>query len=82
MIFNAKKHVDSVRSYISAIPTDFPGFKKASTINFLMGVETLSKMKDNPDIFYSDSPVKIDKPKAKDIISNPTQMFEKMEIRN
>jgi farnesyl-diphosphate farnesyltransferase len=81
MISNSKKHINSVKRYIHAIPEDYPGFKKASIINFLMGVMTLAKIKNNPDVFYSNIPVKIDKSIAKAIISEPIKCFENMAIK-
>lgn len=81
MISNSKKHINSVKDYIYAIPEDYPGFRNASIINFLMGVETITKIKDNPDIFYSDTPVKIDKSVAKTIISKPVEYFENMTVK-
>ena len=76
MITNSTNHIKHVRKYISAIPEDFPGFRNSSIVNYLMGIETLAKLKDNSDVFYSDMPVKIDKLTAKDIISNPVECFE------
>jgi len=81
MISNSKKHIGSVKNYISAIPEDYPGFRNFSIVNFLMGVETIAKIKDNSDVFYSDTPVKIDKPTAKAIISKPMERFENMSMK-
>jgi len=80
MISNIRKHVTSVKRYIYAVPEDFPGYKRFCVINFLMAVETLAKIKDNPDVFYSDSPVKIEKSVAQAIISNPLESFENMKV--
>lgn len=81
MITNVKKHIAEVKTEIYAIPDDYPGFRNASIINFLMGIETLAKIKDNPDVFYSDAPVKIDKSVAKTIISKPIEWFENMTVK-
>src|SRR4030066_1164613 len=61
MLDSAHKHVEPINKYISAIPPDFPGFKKAFSINFQMGIETLKKVKANPALFYGESPLKIEK---------------------
>ncbi len=61
MLTSAHKHIKPIQKYISAIPQDFPGFKKAFSINFQMGLETLKKVKANPALFYGDAPVKIEK---------------------
>jgi len=61
MLESAHKHIEPIKKYISAIPQDFPGFKKAFSINFQMGVETLKKVKANPALFYGNTPVKIEK---------------------
>lgn len=77
MIANAEKHIVSIKRYISAVPTDFPGFRDAALINFLMGVETLTKLRGNPDVFYSDAPVKIDRQVAGQIQTDPLGYFER-----
>ncbi len=69
MLCNAYKHIEPIQKYISAIPPDFPGFKKAFTINFQMGVETLKKLKGNPAVFYAQAPVKIEKKVKQEILS-------------
>lgn len=78
MIGNARSHIPPVQKYISSLPEDLPGFKNFSIINMLLGVETLKKMENNPDVFYSDSPVKIDKVVSKEIISNPLESFHSL----
>lgn len=69
MLDNAYKHIRPIQQYISAIPPDFPGFKKAFSINFQMGVETLKKLKGNPAVFYAAAPVKIEKKVKQEILS-------------
>lgn len=69
MLDSAHKHVEPINKYISAIPQDFPGFKKAFSINFHMGIETLKKVKANPALFYGDAPVKIEKKVKEKILS-------------
>ncbi len=71
MLENAKKHISPTMEYINAIPEEYNGYRRASSMNFLMGVETLNKVKNNPDVFYSDKPVKIDKEIKEKILSNP-----------
>jgi len=71
MLENAKKHISPTMEYINAIPEEYNGYRRASSMNFLMGVETLNKVKNNPDVFYSDKPVKIDKETKEKILSNP-----------
>lgn len=69
MLASAHKHVEPINKYISAIPPNFPGFKKAFSINFQMGVETLKKVKANPALFYGDAPLKIEKKVKEKILS-------------
>ena len=69
MLDSAHKHVEPINKYISAIPADFSGFKKAFSINFHMGVETLKKVKANPALFYGNAPVKIEKKVKEKILS-------------
>lgn len=80
MLANVKKHVDPVKRYLSAIPEDYPGFKKASAINFLMGVETLIKIKNNSDVFYSEYPVKIDRSVKDVILADPIERLENVKF--
>lgn len=72
MLDSAHKHVEPINKYISAIPADFPGFKKAFSINFQMGIETLKKVKANPALFYGEVPVKIEKKVKEKILSQYT----------
>ena len=76
MISDATKHIGHVRNYINAVPEDYPGYKRFCMVNFLMAVETINKMKNNPDVFYSDSPIKIEKSVKDRIIENPSECFE------
>ena len=78
MIGNVKRHIKSTRNYIDAIPEDYPGFRKMSAINFTMGFETLVKLNGNPDVFYSESPVKIDREVRDSILSDPILYMENM----
>lgn len=76
MIYNSTKHINHVMNYINAVPDDYPGYKRFCMVNFLMAVETINRMKNNPDVFYSDSPIKIEKSVKDKIVSNPLECFE------
>ncbi len=69
MLDSAHKHLEPINKYISALPPDFPGFKKAFSINFQMGIETLKKVKANPNLFYGEAPLKIEKKVKEKILS-------------
>jgi len=69
MLASAHKHVEPINKYISAIPPDFPGFKRAFSINFQMGIETLKKVKANPALFYGEAPLKIERKVKEKILS-------------
>lgn len=78
MITHATKHIEPTKQYVQAVPEDFHGFKKFSAIHSQMGIETLTKMKNNPDIFYSEKPVKIDKSVKQAILADPIGRLQRM----
>ena len=79
MIEKASYHIKPSIDYIEAVPFDYEGYRKAFAINLQMGIETLRKLKDNPDVFYSNKPVKIDKLTKYRILTNPINGLKKFK---
>ena len=79
MINNTKTHIQPTIEYIYAVPYEFKGYQKAATINFLMGFETLNKLKNNYEVFSSDIPVKIDTKIKEKIIIAPIEYLSSIQ---
>jgi farnesyl-diphosphate farnesyltransferase len=76
MISSARGNVNASRDYINAVPEDYPGYKRFTAINFLMGTATIDRIEGNTDIFYNETPVKIDKSVRNEIIRDPIGMLK------
>ena len=79
MVENAEKHIEPVKAYLRAIPKDYKGYRKGAAINFYMGVETLKAVKNNEDVFYSDTPVKITHATRDHILADPLAILREEE---
>lgn len=80
MIRDANRHVGSVVNYINSVPSDFNGFKSSSSINFLLGLETVKKLVENDNVFYGESPVKVDRKVRERIMKDPLKMVESVSF--
>ena len=78
MLANAERHILPAYSYVAAIPETFPGYRKFSAINFQMAAETLVKIRNNPNVFYSQQPVKIDRSTRNEILADPVGRLERV----
>lgn len=74
MVQKTQHHAPAVREYIRAIPADYPGFRNSSIINFLLGEETLARVRGNPDVFYGE-PVKVERACVDRILADPWAQF-------
>ncbi|MCD6414504.1 MAG: squalene/phytoene synthase family protein [Candidatus Diapherotrites archaeon] len=81
MIKETDRHVQPSLDYIAAVPSDYEGYRKAFAINLQMGIETLNKLRNNPNVFYSDKPVKISKITKYQILMSPVKRLEKISIQ-
>lgn len=76
MLANASQHIQPVKDYLLAIPDQYKGFRRGAAVNFQMGVATLERLQDNPEVFYCDQPVKIDHATRDAILAEPLQGIE------
>ncbi len=76
MVSDAVRHVRHVKRYLEAIPSDYPGYRKASAINFLLGAETLERVRNNPEVFFGPNPVKVSPETRERILADPIGCLE------
>ncbi len=77
MIVDIKEHIPAVVKYYQNLPDTLPGYRKFYCVNKALGLATIEKMENNPDIFYGRK-VKVGKLKFLRIINSPEKHFEKM----
>ncbi len=69
MVESAWRHAGGAERYIQQIPDSVRGYKKFCIVNFEMAKKTLELLRDNPDVLYSDKPVKITRKEVYDIVA-------------
>lgn len=77
MLNNIKEHIQGLVDYMEALPEEFSGYRRFFAVNNALGLATLEKMEDNPDVFYGTRKVKVSKIDFLRIISSPYKMFHK-----
>ncbi|MFW6006691.1 MAG: squalene/phytoene synthase family protein [Halanaerobiales bacterium] len=77
MLNNIKSHILSLLEYYQALPDSLPGYKKFFCVNNALGLATIKKMENNPDIFYGKKKVKVPKFQFLKIIKSPEKEFIK-----
>ncbi len=75
MVDNALKHKPNAEKYIELISPRLGGYKKFCYVNYKMAEATLLLCKDNPDVFYSEKPVKISRKEVQQFISEADELF-------
>ena len=78
MIHDAKTHVAGLVIYMNNLPDCFPGYRKFFAVNNTLGLATLKKMENNPDVFYGKNEVKITKIKFLQILNSADKYFYKL----
>lgn len=71
MISNTQQHIPALIDYYEALPEEARGYKKFFAVNNALGLATLEKIKDNPEVFYSSKPVKVSKLEFLSIMKSP-----------
>ncbi len=75
MLDDLSSHVDALKKYYLALPDQLKGYKKFFAVNNALGLATIEKLRDNPDVFYGDKPVKVSKLTFLNIIRAPEKYF-------
>ncbi len=71
MVSSTAKHIEPLLEYYQAIPAEFTGYRRFFAVNNALGLATLSKLKDNPQVFWGAKPVKVGKLTLARILKSP-----------
>jgi farnesyl-diphosphate farnesyltransferase len=77
MLTDLKTHVPALKKYYQALPEELIGYKKFFAVNNALGLATVDKLEDNPDVFYGSKPVKSSKLTFLNIMRSPEKYFFK-----
>ncbi len=78
MLHDVKNHVEGLVKYMDNLPDCFPGYRKFFAVNNALGLATLKKMKNNPDVFYGKNEVKVTKIKFLQILNSADKYFYRL----
>lgn len=76
MIDDVKGHIPSLINYYHSIPREMNGYRKFYSVNNALGLATIERMEDNPDVLYGRKPVKVPKLSFLGIMKNPEKSFQ------
>lgn len=77
MLASAVQHVPALFKYMQAIPDTLPGYRKFYSVNNALGLATLNLLKDNHNVFISETPLKIPRWKTFLITKFPEKYMKK-----
>lgn len=77
MLNDLKSHIPALKKYYQALPAELKGYKKFFAVNNALGLATMEKLKDNPNVFYGNKPVKTSKLTFLNIMRAPEKYFLK-----
>ncbi len=75
MLIDLESHIPALKKYYEALPSELRGYKKFFAVNNALGLATVDKLKENPDVFYGVKAVKVSKLKFLDIMRAPEKKF-------
>jgi farnesyl-diphosphate farnesyltransferase len=75
MLNDLKSHIPALKKYYQALPDELKGYKNFFAVNNALGLATMEKLKNNPDVFYSNKPVKTSKLTFLNIMRAPEKYF-------
>jgi farnesyl-diphosphate farnesyltransferase len=75
MLNDLKTHIPALKKYYQALPDELKGYKKFFAVNNALGLATMEKLKNNPDVFYGSKPVKTSKLTFLNIMRAPEKYF-------
>ncbi|PUU95232.1 MULTISPECIES: squalene/phytoene synthase family protein [unclassified Halanaerobium] len=81
MLLDLKNHIPALKKYYQALPEELKGYKKFFAVNNALGLATLDKLNNNPEVFYGDKPVKTSKLTFLNIMRSPEKYFFKHAAR-
>ncbi len=77
MLDDLKKHTAGLKKYYLALPDSLSGYKRFFSVNNALGLATLDKLNNNPEVFYGNKAVKVSKLTFLNIIRAPEKYFLK-----
>lgn len=77
MLADLKTHIPALEKYYQALPAELKGYKKFFAVNNALGLATMDKLRNNPDVFYGNKPVKTSKLTFLNIMRAPEKYFLK-----
>lgn len=77
MLDDVKKHTAGLKKYYLALPDSLSGYKRFFSVNNALGLATLKKLAENPEVFYGNKAVKVSKFTFLNIIRAPEKYFLK-----
>ncbi|MFW5999243.1 MAG: phytoene/squalene synthase family protein [Halanaerobiaceae bacterium] len=75
MLRDVKRHIPGLQSYMETLPQEFCGYRRFFAVNNTLGLATLNKMENNPDVFYGRRKVKVSKLNFLRILKQPQKIF-------
>jgi len=77
MLDDIKTHIPDLVKYLGALPDNLPGYRQFYCINNGLALATLSKMENNPAIFYGKKPVKVSRFELQKLLKAPEETFKR-----
>ncbi len=77
MLDDVREHTAGLKKYYLALPDSLSGYKRFFSVNNALGLATLNKLENNPEVFYGNKAVKVSKLTFLNIIRAPEKYFLK-----
>lgn len=75
MLTDVERHIPGLRDYMEELPQEFSGYRRFFAVNNALGLATLEKLEDNPEVFYGRRKVKVSKLTFARILKSPEKIF-------
>lgn len=75
MLADLESHIPALKKYYQALPGELKGYRKFFAVNNALGLATMAELKNNPDVFYGNKPVKTSKLTFLNIMRAPEKYF-------
>ncbi len=80
MLEDTERHINGLVRYMQTLPEKYPGYRRFFAVNNALGLATMERLSDNPEVFYGDK-VKVSKRTFSRILNSPEEVFkEKAEL--
>lgn len=75
MLQDIRKHIPALINYYESLPKELEGYRRFYCVNNALGLATMKKLENNPDVFYSYRSVKVPRVVLLSIIKAPEKAF-------